>query len=141
VLARFRPVAVPGAPTGAVPADRAAQRAAELDPVFASLDGAVAEAAAVRARAEAQAAAIRDDGLREAEAVLRAARERQAAESEQAVQRARRDAGEYCGALLARSRQRAASIREQAEPDVSAFADEVVDRVVRQLTQGSEPPR
>ncbi len=84
-LARFRPIGAPGsAGTAAVPADKAAELAAELDPVLALLSqtdercadviaAAKQEAARLLSEATGQAARIAADGRRQAEAARFAA--------------------------------------------------------------------
>lgn len=80
ILQRFRPTSAPGAAsTGGVPADRAADMAAELRPVLAMLaatqatcrtltEDARLDAVRIRSEAVDQARAIRDDGPRRAAA-------------------------------------------------------------------------
>ena len=60
-LQRFRPAGTPGkAAAAAVPADRARDLAAELEPVFSMLAGAEAERARILSEADSDAARIRD---------------------------------------------------------------------------------
>jgi vacuolar-type H+-ATPase subunit H len=108
VLDRFRPAAAPGAAAaGGVPADRGAEQAAELAPVFELLradeqrarsirDHAAERAEQVRAAARERAAAIVEQARYDTEAVRAriVAQARVTAESEQAMaaQNAERDA-------------------------------------------------
>ncbi|MYR20416.1 hypothetical protein GTW63_19095, partial [Streptomyces sp. SID6137] len=75
-LERFRPTGTPGASAAGVPADRTAERAAELEPALARLTDAQREAERIRAAARQSAEALRRDAAREAEQVVAAARER-----------------------------------------------------------------
>ncbi|MGQ4420037.1 hypothetical protein ACN6LA_007802, partial [Streptomyces sp. SAS_269] len=75
-LERFRPTGTPGAAAVGVPADRAAERAAELEPALARLTDVQQEAARIRVAADEAAEALRRDAAREAERVVADARER-----------------------------------------------------------------
>lgn len=141
VLQRFRPVAVPGAPTGgAVPADRASEQAAELAPVFALLDETEAEARAIRVRGDAEAAEIRQEAARRAEAILRDARARAAQEREHAASQARSQAEIDCAALVHLARARAQSLTARAEPRVREYAEQIVARTAAQLVSPQPHP-
>lgn len=134
ILTRFRPVAVPGAPTGgAVPADREAERDAELAPVFASLDEAEAEARGIRDGAAGEAAAIRAAGALRAEAIIQEALSRAPQERDRVARRVRLEADEYCAATLERAQERSASMRARARPLARAFAADLVARVAAEL--------
>ncbi|MEV6097084.1 hypothetical protein [Nocardia sp. NPDC051981] len=73
-LDRFRPAGAPGAagPHG-VPADRAAEAAAELTPLLRRLDTVQDAADRLRAEAQHQAERIRADGLAEARSIVETA--------------------------------------------------------------------
>jgi hypothetical protein len=77
LLRRFRPAVAPGpaAPAG-VPADRLAEAQAELAPVFAAIQPAVAQARQLREQAAAEATRRRDEGREEAARVVADARAR-----------------------------------------------------------------
>ena len=127
VLSRFRPAGVAGASAGAaVPADRTADRDAELAPVFAALDDTQAQAREILARAARQAEAIRADGERQAQQILRDARDRAPLEREAAARQTRIETDEYCAAVLDRSSTHAESIRTLAQPRIRALADQTV---------------
>ncbi|MFD1659217.1 hypothetical protein ACFSL4_13640, partial [Streptomyces caeni] len=74
LLARFRPTGTPGAAATGVPADRTAERAAELEPSLARLTEVQREAARIRAAAEREAGTIRRDAARQAAEIVAAAR-------------------------------------------------------------------
>ncbi len=93
-LERLRTCGTPGAAAGAgVPADRVAEREAELAGLFSQLE-----------RTEAEAAAIRAAGRRDADAV-------------------RADADARCRTLLARADHEAETQRREAAARVAAVAD------------------
>ena len=74
-LERFRPAGTPGAPAqGGVPADRTADTAAELAPLFLILDDVAAQAARIRQGAAEQADVIRQDAGRRAPEIVADAR-------------------------------------------------------------------
>ena len=136
VLSRFRPAGVAGAPAGAaVPADRTADRDAELAPVFAALDDAEAQVREVLARAAREAETIRADGERQAQRILQDARDRAPLERENAARRTRIETDEYCAAVLDRSSVHAESIRTLAQPGIRAL----VDRTVAALFERPHP--
>jgi cell division septum initiation protein DivIVA len=79
-LERFRPAGAPGPAAAAVPADRRAELAAELEPVFALVAGAEAESAAIVTEGMADARRILELAGEEAAHLVARARERAAAE-------------------------------------------------------------
>jgi len=90
ILRRFRPAAAPGpAATGGVPADRVAEREAELAPVLALLEDVERECAQLLEAARAAATERRAQGDGQVEAVLAAGR-RRADEERAAAAAARR---------------------------------------------------
>ncbi len=110
-LARFRPSGTPGAPADAgVPADRAREQTAELEPVLATLADGEREAERIRAAADA-AAVVR----------LREARTR----ADALVADARRQAEAELAALRAEAKARAATRRGGAEAAATAAAERV----------------
>lgn len=138
-LARFRVVAAPGAPVrGAPSVDGDARRDAELEPVFASLDDAEAEARGILDRAADEAVAIRTEGTRRAEAIVQEALDRAPDERDRVARRLRLEADEYCAAVLDDARERTESMRTRAEPLVETFAAGVVAAVAARL-RASEP--
>jgi hypothetical protein len=86
-LERFRPAGTPGAAAqGGVPADRIADTAAELEPVFMMLDDVQAEAARILRCAVEHADAIRQDaGRQAAEMVSEAQAQAEAARADAAA--------------------------------------------------------
>jgi hypothetical protein len=87
-LERFRPAGTPGAAAqGGVPADRIADTAAELEPLFLILDDVAAKAARIRRGAAEQAEVIRQDaGRRAADIVAEAWARAETARAEAAAQ-------------------------------------------------------
>ncbi len=103
-LDRFRPAGAPGPARAGVPADRAAELAAEVEPVLALLDGTNAEcqqiiAAAqqeadrITARAQAEVAAIGQEAGRQARAAQDEAAAQVLAQAREQAQAATADAG------------------------------------------------
>ncbi|MEU8514638.1 hypothetical protein AB0C76_24025 [Kitasatospora sp. NPDC048722] len=75
-LARFRPTGTPGAPTVGVPADRAAELAAELEKPLGGLTGTQVEAEAVRAEGAQEAERVRQEAARNAARIVELAHAR-----------------------------------------------------------------
>lgn len=140
ILGRFKPAGAPGPPTGAaVPADRASERAAELQPLFASLEEAEAEARAIRAQGASEAAAIRDAAQRRAEAIVSEATGRSVLEQGRAEHQARAAAERTCAALVDDARARAESLHAHSQEHVHDFVDRVVTEVADALRESSPP--
>jgi hypothetical protein len=110
LLERFRHPATPGAPAaaGGVPGDVAADLQAELRPLIAALDEVEEEARAIVDAAAVEAAAVREQGARDAEQILDSAR-LQAAQVQAAPLEDEHDAD--AEAILARARAEADGIR------------------------------
>jgi hypothetical protein len=137
---RLRLAGAPGAPTGtAVPRDEAAERDAELDPVFGALAAAHAEAARIRAEAEAQAATILQAASRDAAEIVRAARESVPAIREQSAAEARAETQASAAEIGRQGRDRADEIREHAATRVPRYVEQAVRVVAASLRPGSIP--
>jgi len=107
-LDRFRPAGAPGAAARAgVPADRARELAAEVDPVLALLDGVQAECERIIETARREADRITADAHAGAERIGREAGERARAARDKA-------AGEVLAQARAQARQAATDASEQA---------------------------
>jgi len=133
---RFRPAGTPGAAAqGGVPADRTADIASELEPVFLMLDDVQAEVTRNLRRAAEQADEIRKDaGRKAAEIIARAQAQAGTARAEAAAQ---------SRALTAADNTRMAAERDQELEELRARADarmpDYTDRVVaaaRALLEG-----
>ncbi|GAA1217801.1 hypothetical protein [Streptomyces aureus] len=127
-LERFRPAGTPGASATGVPADRTAERAAELEPAFAQLTDVQQEAARIRAAADEAATAVRQDAAREAAEFVAAARERAPEIRRQAAEPVLREARREADAFRAVGDLAASAVRERGRehmPDlvVRAVAD------------------
>ena len=139
ILRRFKPAGAPGAAIGAaVPADRTAEHEAELQPLFASLEDAEAEAHAIRARAAAEAAEIRQEARRRADSILEEAAERATREQAAAERQARAAAEQSSAALLDQAHARAESLRVHAQPRVQEFVDRIVTEIADTLLGTSD---
>ncbi|MBS2965901.1 hypothetical protein KGA66_22825 [Actinocrinis puniceicyclus] len=140
LLLRFRRAGAPGAATvGAVPADRAAEQAAELAPVFAALAETEAQAAEIRSRAAAEAAQLRQQAARQAALIVAQARENAVAERESAARRARSQAETYCAQLLQEARTQAESLRSRGQASVPEYGERVVAGIAARLRSESGP--
>ncbi len=136
LLQRFRFAGSPGAATGrGVPADRAAEAAAELTPLLALLDPAQEEAKEIRAAGRAQAEQVRRDAQAQAQAQLATARATAATVQAQAAAEVadRANAAQVSGRSAAR--EEAQRVREHATARMPAYVDRVVAAVVSALAE------
>ncbi|RSM85149.1 hypothetical protein DMH04_17760 [Kibdelosporangium aridum] len=114
VLDRFRPTGTPGAPAvGGVPADRAADQAAELAGVFEILRDDEVRACEIRDQAAHTAEQRRADGVARAAAI---------------VEQARRDGVALRARIVTEARAQAASEQEQAQEEAAREAAELRQR-------------
>lgn len=140
-LERFRPVGTPGAAAArGVPADRVAELAAELAPLFDLLEATQEKSAAIRAQADDEAHRRRAEALAAAEAEVGAARWH--AESERAATAAglARAAEVEAERALAAARRDADAVREAAGrrlPDLAAAARSVMAARLADLMPGA----
>lgn len=134
-LARFRPAAAPGAagPRG-VPADRLAEHAAELAPLFELLAATEAESARIVDDAERQAAESRNRAEIQAAALLDEARRKTDAARNGPVEAARIRAREEEAAAASEASARADRIRRRAADRLPAVVDRAVTPLLATLT-------
>ncbi len=119
VLDRFRPAGTPGAAAeGGVPADRAADQAAELAPLFDLLQPDEVAAQRIRDRAAAEAERCRADGRVRAAAI---------------VEQARREGAALRARIVAEARARAADERTAAEQEAASTAEAFRLRAERRM--------
>jgi hypothetical protein len=139
VLQRFRPSGAPGAATAAgVPADRAHELAAELEPVFALLADTERECADIVDRARRAESGIRVREAERARGVLAAGRARVEAERAAAAARSRGREGRATGEEGPPPPGDAASERRgPPDPDVSQSVRLVVEAVRSLLEDGT----
>ncbi len=139
ILERLRPAGAPGTAAAAgVPADRVAERAAELEPVLARLDPVQARCERLRSDAAAEVARRRRVAAEESRQLL--AEARRAAQAERAAAAAaveRAVEAEAAAARLAAERD-AAAVRERAASRLDQLVDRVVVTAVRALGE-AEP--
>ncbi|MGZ4601972.1 MAG: hypothetical protein ACXV3S_00025 [Kineosporiaceae bacterium] len=130
ILRRFRPAAAPGpAATGGVPADRVAEREAELAPVLALLEEVEQECAQLLEAARTAAAERRSQGAGQVEAILAAGRRRADAERAAAAAAQQRLADEEAQRIVRDGRDQARRTVEAARrrlPELVAAAAEQV---------------
>jgi regulator of protease activity HflC (stomatin/prohibitin superfamily) len=139
-LSRFRPAGTPGAPTrGGVPADRVAEREAEIQPVLELLEETRTQAERIRAAARVAADGRRERARQQADALVAAARLRAGAERTaarnrglQAVsderRRAEAEAVRLTGRIVELARGRLDALAAQAAAPVLAALEPVGDR-------------
>lgn len=141
LLQRFRGAGAPGAASAVgVPADRVAETAAELEPVFARLAPVQAEAEAIRTAAREQAALTRRRAEEEAAAILAAARRDAESERVAASLAAGRRVDEHREHALADADGEAARVRQHATEAMPEYVDRVLAQV-RSLLAGPGPHR
>jgi hypothetical protein len=144
LLYRFRPAGTPGAASATgVPADRAADLAAELQSLFADLADTQRECAELIRRADDAAAATRAADAEQARSRVASARERAGAERAAAgapiQQRGQAAAAERRRA----AQQRADEFDRHADKRISAFIDPVLTEVIGILDESphlEQPP-
>ena len=133
-LRRFRVAASPGAASAVgVPADRVAESAAELEPVFARLAAAQAGAERIRARARQDAAREARRAEERAAAIVATARRRADEERADAALAASRRLDREREQALADADRAAEAVRRAAESRMPAYVDRVVGEVTSLL--------
>ncbi|MFJ7904684.1 hypothetical protein ACIQ6V_30075 [Streptomyces sp. NPDC096198] len=139
-LERFRPAGTPGASATGVPADRIAERAAELEPALARLTDVQQQVARIRAAAEETAEALRRNAVREAERLLADAREQAPVVRRQAAEPLLREARQEADALRAAGDRAASGIRERAGERMPHLVDLAVADAMRLASGTAEEP-
>jgi vacuolar-type H+-ATPase subunit E/Vma4 len=135
-LERLRPSGTPGAPSAAgVPVDRMAEVAAELEPVFAALDDAQAEAARIRAEGRQEASRRREQGLEEARSVLDEATRRSGAERADAAALVKARSESVVRDITAAAQRDADGIRATAEERLPDFGADIAEQAWARLHQ------
>ena len=140
-LRRFRVHVVPGAPAAVpAPADRAGELAAEVAPIFAALEEAQRDAAAIISAAERDAAADRASATAQGQRLIAAARAGVAVARADAAGQCLANADRQRERVLADGRAEADRIRRVAAERMPELIDEVVRRVLAQaLPAGGRP--
>lgn len=139
-LARFRPVGAPGAAAAAgVPADRAAELSAELQPVLDALADTQQRAMTIRAAAESAAQRRRRDGQVRVEAVLAAARGQAEAERADRLTRARAEAEGTVSGTVQAALAEASAIEARAAERLPAIVERVRIAVEADLLDDPAP--
>jgi hypothetical protein len=138
VLHRFRPSGSPGAATAAgVPADRAGELAAELEPVFALLADTERECANILENAREGEAEIRARDAERARGVVAAGRALVESERAAAAARSRGRGGERDSAVSARGWVEPAGGPDQFDDAIAHHVDLVVGAVRSLLGHGT----
>ncbi|WP_234367303.1 MULTISPECIES: hypothetical protein [Streptomyces] len=130
-LERFRPTAAPGAAVTGVPADRTAERAAELEPTLTRLTAVQREAARIRAEADEAAEALRKDASLAAARIVADAREQAPEVRRQAAVPVLREARRQADVLRTAGDQAAAAVRERARERMPDLVDRAVAEALR----------
>lgn len=133
-LTRFRPAGTPGAAAlRGVPADRVAEREAELRPVLALLAETQREADRIRREATERAERCRSRARRQADAIVAEARGRMESERAAAAARATAPAADERRQADAAATQRAARVRAIAARRTPELVDKAVAPVLAAL--------
>jgi hypothetical protein len=137
-LQRFRPAGTPGKAAAAVPADRARDLAAELEPVLSLLAGAEAERTRILSEAGRDAARIRQDARVRADGMVTAAMQRAEAVRADAAATVLASADADASAELRAAEREAQVIREHAAQGMPGCVSRAV-RAVRMLAAIGTP--
>jgi len=130
ILRRFRPAGAPGAATpGGVPADRVAERDAELSQVFALLEDVQAERVALLAAARDAAGARRAAARSHAEALLLEGRRRADAERAAAAAEVQQELRRELDAAVRDARREAGRIRQMSVARMPQLVSAAEDRM------------
>jgi hypothetical protein len=139
LLHRFRPAGAPGAASATgVPADRGADLAAELQPLFARLTVTEQECGLIVQQAQAAADQVRARAAQRARALVLAAQQRVDGERAAVAAQARQRGEEESAATLASAADQAALVRRRAVERLPAQVDAVMAGV-QALIDGSGP--
>ncbi|MEV7242247.1 hypothetical protein AB0N92_13515 [Streptomyces sp. NPDC093248] len=139
-LERFRPTGTPGAAAVGVPADRAAERAAELEPALARLTDVQREATRIRAAADEAAEVLRRDAALRAERVVADARERAPEVRRLAAAPVLEDGRHEADAVRAAGDRRAEAVRARARERMPELVDRTVTDALRRATGAGGTP-
>jgi len=133
-LERFRPSGTPGAAARpGVPADRQAERSAELEPLLARLAETEAEVAQIRTAAQQGADLRRRKGQDRARATLAAGRQQFVADRAEMVAHVRRQGAAETVAVLAAAQTEADAVRTRVRQRLPALVQRVVAAVGEDL--------
>ncbi|WP_234376935.1 hypothetical protein [Streptomyces sp. TP-A0356] len=130
-LARFRPTGAPGAAVTGVPADRGAERAAELEPSLALLTDVQERADRLRAVADGEAEALRESAARQAAEIVATARARAPQVRQEAATAVHRVALREAEDLRAAGQRAASLVRERAQERMPALVERAVADALR----------
>lgn len=127
LLERWRPSAAPGAPSAAgVPADRVAERSAELEPVLGLLADVQAEVDRIRSDTVAEAARRRAAAHEQSRALIREAQRQAHAERSAAAAAAQAAGKESATRILAQAHRDSRSIAERSQARESTLVEQVL---------------
>jgi F0F1-type ATP synthase membrane subunit b/b' len=139
-LDRFRPAGAPGAAGRAgVPADRARELSAELEPVLALLAETDAECGRIVAQAQHEASRIADEARDQAAGIAADGQHRAAAARDAAAERVMAAARQEAGAAVRAAAEQARSRRRLADWQVNELVAAAVDLVRSLPAEGAGP--
>ena len=134
LLERWRPSATPGAPAAAgVPADRVAERSAELEMVLSLLTEAQAEADRIRSDAIAEAARHRAAAHEQGQALINEAHRRAKAERSAAAAAAHAAGRESAQQIMDSASREAVSMAERARTREPALIAQIVAQARQEM--------
>jgi len=141
ILKRFRPAGAPGAAAArAVPADRVAERSAELEPLLALLDDVEAAAARIRADADDYAARCRRDAAEEVTAIAVRAKLDAAAARADAEARARSETEAELAEVVRGGDVALDALRARVAERMPGHVDHVIAEVTAMVAELAERP-
>lgn len=130
LLYRFRPSGAPGAANATgVPADRALEQSAELEPVLALLAATERDCREIVDVARKEAAEIRARCAQEAQATVAAARSQESGERAAAAAQVQHRARELAESVARAARQQQVDVGQHAARMMPAYVEQVVDSV------------
>ncbi|MGK4585292.1 hypothetical protein [Kitasatospora sp. HPMI-4] len=138
-LARFRPTGTPGAAATGVPADRAAELAAELGPSLNQLTQAQNEAATIRADAADRAEQVRREAAEQAAELIAQARAGAPKVREEAGAAVRRSVEAEVARLLDAAERSAEQVRRRARERMPALVDRIAAEAFRPPEERGRP--
>lgn len=140
LLYRFRPAGAPGAAGQAgVPADRGAESAAELEPLFAWLADTEEDCREMVAQARRDAAQIQELGQRQAQAVVADAGRRAEVERSATAAQLSQDGERAADAERRKAEAAVSALHQRAAETMPAYVDAVVSRVAVLIGRSIEP--
>jgi len=143
LLHRFLPAGSPGAAgVAGVPADRVADEAAELAPLFSHLAGTETRCHEILKQAERDVAAARQRATDQANTIVATAQQHAASERAAAMARAQQAIQERTAAELAAAQLQAAELRDRASASIADYVARITTALTGLIAAGrsADPP-